>query len=775
MRHFESDAEAVEVRSPAPEWVWSIRGAVFPGKGVDGGHRDLLKLTDEQIERAVVRYAERGVNFLQCAGFHPRFMYLDVLEEITDLNRRITEAAHRHGLRTWDHHTSTGLWTAIEGTYKGWDPNSAVCVDIRTGQPYPKDETRFLCVNNPEYQRHYDEYVLDLIARTGVDGLMYDDIIFFRGQYGCGCEHCRRKFRELFGYDLPAPGEWPLDDYTSPLWRDWIRFRIRSTRDRVEQLRPKLPEDFAFFTCACVGVLGLEDMHHAGTSYEKHGVNVLFVEGGALAYRDKPTWDRNFFAHWERLYVEKKYNRGVGASYHLAPFELHYPAQPDDGWFCWALTKMTGGNLWRCDANTYGGMKYADEFEQWQPQYDYFNWEASHEDLWRFVRPLAEVGLLFSAATKRNVGPDPQPHGEEFAGWAQSLQRARIPFDAVVDRDLEDLDRLARLRVLILPNAICLSDRQLDVIRAFVEAGGCVIATHQTSLCDETGKPREDFGLADLLGVHHNSGQVMQRASWTLDRRWRAEPLAADLPPWLPFAPAISLGFDGETAERKVLGWIERTMPTFDWPTMPAVVESRLGKGRAVYLAPQVGALAYREGPFPIWHHEPQHDYPEPGSTSQSDPARGSLTPASGAWLQVDKGSEAYRTLVANLLRHVLPQPRIELLGLPAGVLCEQYRLAPAPDDTGHEGDWVISLLNLQGAAAGDGRWLPKTAQPNYPRLKGTARIVLRDACCKNATLFGPDLREPSTLHVQCNTETFEVTLPLDRIRRLGLVRIGRT
>jgi hypothetical protein len=56
--------------------------------------------------------------------------------------------------------------------------------------------------------------------------------------------------------------------------------------------------------------------------------------------------------------------------------------------------------------------------------------------------------------------------------------------------------------VLLLPNAVCLSDAQLATIRDFVLAGGGLVATADTSLADAFGRSRGDFGLADLFGVH---------------------------------------------------------------------------------------------------------------------------------------------------------------------------------------------------------------------------------------------------------------------------------
>jgi hypothetical protein len=67
---------------------------------------------------------------------------------------------------------------------------------------------------------------------------------------------------------------------------------------------------------------------------------------------------------------------------------------------------------------------------------------------------------------------------------------------------LLDRAHVEPFKLLILPNIACLSDRQCDELRAFVRGGGGLVATFETSLYDENGARRADFGLADLFGAH---------------------------------------------------------------------------------------------------------------------------------------------------------------------------------------------------------------------------------------------------------------------------------
>ena len=57
-----------------------------------------------------------------------------------------------------------------------------------------------------------------------------------------------------------------------------------------------------------------------------------------------------------------------------------------------------------------------------------------------------------------------------------------------------------------MPNIAALSDAQCDQLRKFVESGGSLVATFETSLYDEEGKPRSNFGLTDLFGVSFDNG-----------------------------------------------------------------------------------------------------------------------------------------------------------------------------------------------------------------------------------------------------------------------------
>ena len=129
-----------------------------------------------------------------------------------------------------------------------------------------------------------------------------------------------------------------------------------------------------------------------------------------------------------------------------------------------------------------------------------------HEKYLRNTASLATVGLVYSESTEQNYGiQNWQKNFKDHAyGMYHALIEDRMPFEMVNDR-LLDAKNLSPFKLLILPNIAALSDAQCDQLRAFVKHGGSIVATYETSLYDETGKPRGNFALKDLFGVTFES------------------------------------------------------------------------------------------------------------------------------------------------------------------------------------------------------------------------------------------------------------------------------
>ncbi len=137
---------------------------------------------------------------------------------------------------------------------------------------------------------------------------------------------------------------------------------------------------------------------------------------------------------------------------------------------------------------------------------DFFQWTKKHDaHLTPPRRSLANIGVVMGQSTQLLYPGPVVAHSHAYMretthGIYEALLRGRFTFD-FVHEDLFDPDQLRKYRALLLPNIAMLSRHQCDHIRAYVQSGGSLMASFETSLYDEDLQPRAEFGLADVLGI----------------------------------------------------------------------------------------------------------------------------------------------------------------------------------------------------------------------------------------------------------------------------------
>jgi hypothetical protein len=199
-------------------------------------------------------------------------------------------------------------------------------------------------------------------------------------------------------------------------------------------------------------------------------------------------------------------------------------------------------------------------------------------------------------------------HMESAVGVFRAMMEDHLPLDIVIEQDVEDLKTLAQYKVLILPSAACVSDKANETIRAFVRGGGGLVALHESSICDEFGDRREDFGLADVFGAHY-------RGKEDFSARWPNYPKTTEV--YLGIAGADLHAITDDAVVRsnyrrgsdrlQYIGWMtnveaitgvvklgRRLAAPREWPFM---LLNSVEKGRSVYFAADMGQ-AYFIAPY---------------------------------------------------------------------------------------------------------------------------------------------------------------------------------
>lgn len=138
----------------------------------------------------------------------------------------------------------------------------------------------------------------------------------------------------------------------------------------------------------------------------------------------------------------------------------------------------------------------------------YYNHFRSAKYL-RNISSMARVAVIVTEKTFNVTTGGAKPwqvdSGFHLHGMYHALIEGHIPFE-MINADVLDPEHLKPFKLLILPNVTRLSNLQCDQLRNFVDGGGSLLVTFETSLYDEEGNDRKDFGLSDLLGVSYDNG-----------------------------------------------------------------------------------------------------------------------------------------------------------------------------------------------------------------------------------------------------------------------------
>jgi hypothetical protein len=389
------------------------------------------------------------------------------------------------------------------------------------------------CALGPYNFQFMTEVTKEIVARYRVDGVFSNR---WSGSGMCYCEHCRENFHAHTGMDLPRtedPRNAAQRAYLE--WRQQRLFELWRLWDtEIRRINP---------AACCIpnaggGALSDLDMKTVGEL-----APILFADRQAR---------NGLMAPWAAGKNAKEYrstmgNKPVGGIFSVGveePYRWKDSVQDGPEIRLWALDGIANG--FRPWFTKFSGTLYDG---RWLPVVEnIYGWHYRNQRYLRQERSLARVGLVYSQQTAQYYGGEraEQKVEDHSLGYYQALVEARIPFEMVHDQ-LLDAKHTNGLQVLIFPNIAALSDHQCGQVREFVARGGGVVATYETSLYDERGERRRDFGLADLFGASFDGG-----ANNGVDVRMQNSYLRLETDPATGKRHPILAGLDG--AERIING-----------------------------------------------------------------------------------------------------------------------------------------------------------------------------------------------------------------------------
>lgn len=303
----------------------------------------------------------------------------------------------------------------------------------------------------------------------------------------CYCTHCQENFKKYSGKALPT-----TNDKFDPVYKQYSEWRVQRLKelwfhwdDVIRKVKPAarfIPNGFP----EKITTGKLADFFFA----DQQG------RSGPI-----PPWTNGRGAKELRATLGMKPIAGIFNVGVVGQYRWKDSVQSNPEIAVWAAEGVANGMrpcFVKFSANIYD--------KRWMDSVaELYNAYYRNERYLRNTAPLARVGLVYSEETRRVYGNEAWQNrsGDHLLGLYQSLIESFIPFE-MVNAELMAPENLKPFRLLILPNIAALSDKECDQIRDFVHDGGSILATFETSLYNEKGEKRPNFGLSDLFGATYD-------------------------------------------------------------------------------------------------------------------------------------------------------------------------------------------------------------------------------------------------------------------------------
>jgi len=373
-------------------------------------------------------------------------------------------------------------WNNVYHAHSDW-----IAVDSK-GQKrrhWSNPELWVTCALGPYNSEFMTQVHKEIMTLYQLDGIFSNR---WAGHGTCYCEHCIRNFKSFSGMDVPRTTE-----RNNPAYRKYSEWRIKRLRElwflwdrtirEVKSTSRYIPNGFP--DNVVTGALS----------------DIFFTDHQARR-GVIPPWSNGKRAKELRATMGMKPLGGIFSIGLEERYRWKDSVQSEPEIRIW-VAEGTANNM-RPWFVKFSGTIYD---RRWLKVVErIYQWHYRAEPYLRNTAPLARVGIVYSEQTERYYGGErwqEQSSGHEL-GMYHALIESRMPFEMVNDR-LLDAEHLKPFKLLILPNIAVLSEAQCEQLRQYVQSGGSIVATFETSLYDQEGKRRQDFGLADLFGVSYNN------------------------------------------------------------------------------------------------------------------------------------------------------------------------------------------------------------------------------------------------------------------------------
>lgn len=324
----------------------------------------------------------------------------------------------------------------------------------------------------------------EIMELYGIDGIFSNR---WAGSGVCYCENCQRDFKAFSGLDIPKDGRM---DPAYNKYIEWRNQRLKEIWILWDNVIRKQKSTARFIPNG-----------YPDKTVTRQLSDIVFTDHQARSGFTFP-WSNGKGAKELRSAIGMKPLGGIFSVGIEEQYRWKDSVQSEAEVRIWVAEGTANGM--RPWFTKFGGFLYD---KRWLSVVEKIYTEHYRiEPYLRNAAPMARIGMVFNNYSQ-NYGKEKWQQQKDNHGFGMyhALIEDRMPFEMVNDQFLEP-EQIKQFKLLILPNVATLSDKQCNQLRDFVKKGGNLLATFETSLYDEEGKKRKDFGLADLFGASYDNG-----------------------------------------------------------------------------------------------------------------------------------------------------------------------------------------------------------------------------------------------------------------------------
>jgi hypothetical protein len=407
-----------------------------------------------------------------------------------DLFGELRQAAKEEGIAVFARMDSNRAHEEFYRAHPDW-----FAVDAN-GNPYKAGDLYITCINGPYYQEHIPAVLKEIAEMYHPEGFTDNSWSGLGRDSICYCENCKRSFFEKTRHDIPSKKNW--DDI---VYKKWIRWNY-DRRLEIWDLNNKTTKAAGGPECIWAG------MNSGSISWQAQSFRdykAICERADIIMLDDQARHNESGFQRnaqigkiihgmlgWTKLIPEST------AMYQAGRPTFRLTSKPPAEARIWAIEGFAGGiqPWWHIVS------AYHEDRRMYKTVGPLLHWHRDNKEFLVSRNPVATIGVVWSQENYDYYGRDDANELVKlpWRGMTDALVRARIPYLPVhadhIDRDADQFS------LLILPNLALMTDSQIASVRRFVERGGSLIATGQTSLYDEWGNRRADYALAEFFGAH---------------------------------------------------------------------------------------------------------------------------------------------------------------------------------------------------------------------------------------------------------------------------------